>query len=132
MEAIRRPHRLDRDTARSLRNWGDMLCLWRLCGRAACRRAQRCRGEAPVCFPRNFPLLPEGVRAWFGGIAQAQEDGLTFEQAIEWLDSHWAGDAYHDWCEMALTPPSPPAPPGSRCATKAPCARETPGSWRAP
>jgi len=102
MEAIRRPHRLDRDTARSLRNWGDMLCLWRLCGRAACRRAQRCRGEAPVCFPRNFPLLPEGVRAWFGGIAQAQEDGLTFEQAIEWLDSNWAGDAYHDWCEMVM------------------------------
>ena len=82
---------------KSLRAWGDLMSLWRLCGNAACRRAHACRGNARVCFPRHFPLLPEGVRAWLAGLGEAQEDGLTFEEAMEWLDATPAGEALRAW-----------------------------------
>ena len=99
----------------SMRGWGDALSLWRLCANATCRRARCCRGNARVCFPRNFRLLPEGVRAWFGGIGEAQEEELTWEEAMAWLDTTPAGEAYHEWNESVRTSlgeaPADGAPP---------------------
>lgn len=77
-----------------------MLSLWRLCGRDPCHRARCCRGNGMTCFRENFPLLPEGVRAWFEGLAQAQEQGWPFDEATDWLDSTPAGDAFRDWCTV--------------------------------
>lgn len=89
----------DRSREESMRGWGEVLSLWRLCGNAACRRARICRGHARVCFPRNFVLLPEGVQAWFVGLGEAQENGLTFDEAMDWLDAVGAGEAFRDWNE---------------------------------
>jgi hypothetical protein len=62
----------DASLEKGMRVWGNALSLWRLCGNAACRRARACRGNVRLCFPRNFPLLPEGVRDWFEALAEAR------------------------------------------------------------
>lgn len=87
----------DTDLEKCLRGWSKVLSLWRLCGNAACRRARRCRGEAHVCLPKNFQLLPQGVRDWFVDLAAAQECDIPFDAAIESLDASPAGQAFHDW-----------------------------------
>ena len=91
------PERTQTSRIEELRDWGNLFALWRLCGRTACRRAGACRGDARACFPRNFALLPNGVRAWFAGLGQAQQAGHTFDEAVEWLDGTEAGDAFRDW-----------------------------------
>jgi hypothetical protein len=40
----------ERSSALPLRFGATRLCLWRLCGKAACRRARSCRGDARVCL----------------------------------------------------------------------------------
>ncbi len=70
-----------------LRCWSDLFCLWRLCGKPACRRARACHGDARSCFSREIHLLPEGVRAWFDGLAEMQTEGLPFDDAMEELDA---------------------------------------------
>ena len=39
-----------RSSALSLRFGTTRLCLWRLCGKAACLRARSCHGDARVCL----------------------------------------------------------------------------------
>ncbi|MBI4274118.1 MAG: hypothetical protein HY659_05415 [Rhizobiales bacterium] len=87
------------DTTRDrvMRGWSDVLNLWRLCNRTACRRTRACGGKPLQCFKLNFPLLPEGVRAWFEGVGQAQDQKLTFDEAMEWLDTTDAGEAFREW-----------------------------------
>jgi hypothetical protein len=41
-----------------LRRAADLLCLWRLCGKASCRRYRTCRGRAHVCAKSNSVLCP--------------------------------------------------------------------------
>jgi hypothetical protein len=55
-----------------MRRWGAVLKLWRLCGNASCRRARACRGDVDRCFAANFPLLPDGVRDFIDGLAEAR------------------------------------------------------------
>ena len=86
------------------RQWADVLCLWRLCGDAGCRRARCCRGGVHDCFARSFPLLPDGVRAWFVGLGAAQAEKLPFEAAMARLDATPAGEAFRAWREAAGAP----------------------------
>jgi hypothetical protein len=88
---------------RAVRGWGDVLCLWRLCVRNACRRARGCRGHVRTCFSRYFPLLPEGVRAWFAILAEAQTERLPFDEAMERLAGIPAGEAFRDRHESVKT-----------------------------
>lgn len=94
---------------RTIRGWNDVLLLWRLCRNGACMRAKACRGEAQSCLQSHFALLPEGVRAWFAGVGEAQEEGLDFDAAMDWLDTTPAGEAFAAWQEAvrgSLRPPS--------------------------
>jgi hypothetical protein len=59
-------------------------------------RARTYRGKVHLCARPNFLLLPEGVRDFFHGLAQAQEEGLNFEDAIERLDESGAVEAFED------------------------------------
>jgi hypothetical protein len=93
--------------AEAMRGWNDILCLWRLCDQKACRRARACRGNVHVCVPRNFPLLPEGVRAWFAILAQAQEEQMSFDDAMASLDGTPADDAFWEWHETVETSQRP-------------------------
>jgi hypothetical protein len=83
----------------STRGWADVLALWRLCRNAACVRASGCRGEANTCFRAHLPLLPESVQAWFEHIGAAQEDGLSYDEAIAELAGTVAERALERWHE---------------------------------
>jgi hypothetical protein len=99
--------------AATLRHWGDLMCLWRLCARPACMRAHACRGDAQRCFPRNYPLLPDGVQAWFAGVGELQREGVPFDEAMEELDTGEEGDAFRDWyaaVARSLGEPETPLP----------------------
>jgi hypothetical protein len=87
----------------SMRRWGNFLLIWRLCGKPACRRAHACHGNACACFANNFLLLPEGVRAWFDGVGEAQKAHEPFEEAMERLDGTDAGEALREWYEAVAT-----------------------------
>jgi hypothetical protein len=89
----------DQHLAKSLRAWSGLLSLWRLCGNTACRRARCCRGHAAACFPRNFPLLPPGVRDWFIGLLAAKQCDVPFDEAIARLDTMPYGQAFREWNE---------------------------------
>jgi hypothetical protein len=80
-----------------MRRWGTVLMLWRLCGNASCRRAHACRGRPRLCGPANYPLLPDGVRGWFEMLAEAKEEGLSFEEARAWLEGSEEEQAFRDW-----------------------------------
>ena len=68
-----------RNDLEALRRFADMLCLWRLCANASCRRARSCRGRAYLCAQRNFPAVPEGVRDFLAAFLAAKSAGLSFE-----------------------------------------------------
>ena len=90
-------HAADRSFEQTMRHWGTVLMLWRLCGNASCRRARACRGRPRLCGPANYPLLPDGVRGWFEMLAEAKEEGLSFEEARAWLDGTEEEQAFRDW-----------------------------------
>ena len=54
-----------RHVVEELRRANNLLCLWRVCGSAACRRARCCRGRAHLCAKRNDGLLPKPVHDFF-------------------------------------------------------------------
>jgi len=96
--ARKSPQTAAQDRDDRLRGWGNVLSLWRLCGSAACRRAHCCRGNGTARFKQNYPLLPEGVRAWFEGLGEAQKENYSFDQAIVWLDGLGLMDEFRNWC----------------------------------
>jgi hypothetical protein len=66
-----------------LRWAADLIALWGLCGRAACRRAGRCRGEPRDCLPRCAPLVPEDVREGAKLLAEARANGMSFDEVLQ-------------------------------------------------
>lgn len=98
-----------------MRGWAGVLSLWRLCGQDKCRRARACRGDVQACFPRNYPLLPDGVRDWFESLLAARENDIPFEAAIaelEWQPGAAALRAWNAAVARSLAPPTPPIPAG--------------------
>ena len=81
------------------RGWGDILRLWRLCSKAACARVRACKGNVRDCFPRHFELLPHGVQEWWLGLGEAQKDGLSWDEAMEWLEAEGCCEALRNWYE---------------------------------
>jgi hypothetical protein len=83
---------------RTIRGWNDVLALWRLCRNGACIRACACRGrDAQRCFHGHFALLPDSMIAWFEALADAQKQGLSYDQAIETMRDTLAEDALEEW-----------------------------------
>jgi hypothetical protein len=81
----------------SIRGWADVLGLWRLCRKKACMRVRACRGEPRRCFRAHVPLLPESVQIWLEMIDAAQQEGLSFDEAIEETVGTIAEDALQRW-----------------------------------
>ena len=93
----RRPKSEEQNFIEATRGWGDFLLLWRLCPRAACGRARACKGNVRDCFPRHFRLLPQGVQDWWVGLGEAQKEGLSWDEAQEWLEAEGCGEALRNW-----------------------------------
>ena len=83
------------EIAATARDYGNLLCIWRLCGSTACLRAKRCRGDGMDCLGRCMPLLPEKVSGFFLGLGECQQAGLSWEDALEELWEEW--DAVGEW-----------------------------------
>jgi hypothetical protein len=81
----------------SIRGWADVLALWRLCREAKCMRAHACCGEPRRCFRAHVPLLPESLQVWFDTISAAQQDGASFDEAIDDTLGTIAEDALQRW-----------------------------------
>ena len=67
------------------RHASDLLCLWGLCERPACRRARQCRRDPQSCLARYAPLAPEAAR--FGALAllQGALDGVGIEEVRQYV-----------------------------------------------
>ncbi len=83
--------------AEGLRVLADLLCIWRLCGGGACRRARACRGRVHLCAKRNFPALPEGVRDFFLSFLAAKYAGVSFEAFREEMEGREETDDFFAW-----------------------------------
>jgi len=57
----------------------NLLGLWRLCDKPACRRAQRCKCAPHLCLARHAPLLPEDVRAGASRLLAGKARGLSYD-----------------------------------------------------
>jgi hypothetical protein len=68
---------------RVLRAMSNMLCIYGLCGRRACRRARACRGEPRDCLRRYAPLVPEDAREGAKAMAWAGRRGLSFDDLLD-------------------------------------------------
>ncbi len=67
--------------AKDWRALSNLLCIWALCGRSACRKTRACRGDSRDCIPRCAPLVPEDVRVWVAALMECKRDGLCFDDA---------------------------------------------------
>jgi hypothetical protein len=88
-----------------LRGAANMLCLWRICANAACRRAGACRGRAHLCGTRNYGALPEGVREFFVGSLAAKSAGLGFEEFKREMKGREETKAFFAWRRAAKASP---------------------------
>jgi hypothetical protein len=85
---------------RTIRGWNDVLALWRLCRNGKCARSCACRGaDARRCFHAHFALAPDSLIAWFQALAVAQQEGLSYDEAIERMRDTPAENALEDWLE---------------------------------
>jgi hypothetical protein len=83
------------------RRFADLLCLWRVCGNAACRRARACRGRPHRCAERNFAALPPGVQDFFGALVAAKSCRMSFEAFQEEMAGSPEAEAYFAWVDAA-------------------------------
>jgi hypothetical protein len=96
--------RRSRGETEALRRAADLLCLWRLCGNAACRRAHRCRGRAQVCAKHNATLLSRPVREFFAAFLAAKRAGLSFDQFKAAMEQREETHAFFAWRRAAAAP----------------------------
>ena len=62
------------------RTASNLLCLWALCGKPACRRAQQCKRDPRSCARRYGPLVPEEARLGMLAVLQGAQDGAGIEE----------------------------------------------------
>ena len=87
-------HRLERRGLREACNW---LELPRICRKARCRKAGRCRGEPLACLRAGLARAPEPAREFVRSMMQARDLGLSFEEAFE--DAADCHDGYFAWLD---------------------------------
>jgi hypothetical protein len=105
----------------NLRLAADMLCLWALCAKPACRRAQGCKGNPRACARRFGRLVPEQARYGLLLLFEAARCGISDAQMrhdvpneIAALDAWLAQvEAAQDGCKARETVDHGGEPPGS-------------------
>ncbi len=95
------PSRLSmRESARDI---ADLFCLWRVCGKPACRRAHACRAASwnnvRKCL-RGLPLVPPDALLFL----KAMDEGrgwLSFDELLQRHEEEW--QAVEDWREIVMS-----------------------------
>ncbi len=101
----------DRNTLRWVAN---MLNLWALCGKPACRRARACRRDPDVCLARYAALVPQAAGNAVIIMAEGRRQGLSYDALRAQAPDEIA--AFDDWCARIARAIRRPAAP----ATKSP------------
>ena len=57
----------------------NMICLWGLCAKPACRRARACRRDPQDCLARYAPLVPEEAREGVKVLLEGRQYGLSYD-----------------------------------------------------
>jgi hypothetical protein len=71
------------DGSHATPSWlAELYCLWRLCPRTACRRAQACRGGGCAC-QTGLALVPSDALDFVATFEQARDDGLSYDEMID-------------------------------------------------
>ena len=89
------------DDTEALRRAANLLCLWRVCGNAACRRARSCRGRAQLCARRNFDAVPQGVRDFFMDFLAAKYVGVDYETFEAKMEGREQTKIFFAWRQAA-------------------------------
>jgi hypothetical protein len=72
-----------RDGTHATPQWiAELYCLWRLCPRTACRRAQRCRGDGYAC-QTGLALVPPDALDFIVAFEDARDEQLTYDEMID-------------------------------------------------
>ena len=87
--------RLTIDTA--ARRLADLYCLWRFCGKQACRRGHACKGDVRACYAA-LPLVPPEARDFLIGFDEGQNEVLSFDEMMERNEEAWG--ALEEWQEL--------------------------------
>ncbi|HZT24325.1 MAG TPA: hypothetical protein VFA57_01365 [Pseudolabrys sp.] len=69
----------------SLRLASNLLHLWALCGKPACRRARQCRRKPQSCARRYGPLVPEEALLGMLALLQGAHDGVDVETVRQYV-----------------------------------------------
>lgn len=73
----------------------NMICLWGLCAKPACRRARACRRDPRDCLARYAPLVPEDAREGVKVMLEGRSLGLSYDEMREGAPDEVA--AVEDW-----------------------------------
>jgi hypothetical protein len=87
-------HLVQRQGFREACKWFE---LWRICRKARCRKAGRCRGEAAACLRAGLALAPDSAREFVRRMMQARDLGLSFDEAFE--GAAHCHDGYFAWLD---------------------------------
>ena len=102
----------------ALRWTANALCLWGLCGKAACRRARQCRHHPEQCLARYAPLVPEEARIGVMALAQGRHDGVGDEVVRMHAPVEIA--AIEDWTARVHAAARAQTPGGEKSISSAP------------
>ena len=107
-EAKLTPEDLER-IRKALQLWrAQMLCLWKICPKAACRRAHDCSVDPDFCVERFAALVSEDVHVALDVLHDAKLFGYSYDDACA-LAPPGSIEAYDVWLaklflqESALT-----------------------------
>lgn len=87
LEAARLPPEAREQIHKAMQRWrAQLLCLWRLCPKAACRRAHACSADPDFCVERFALLISEDVRDAVDTLHEAKLLGRSYDEACAMAD----------------------------------------------
>lgn len=110
------PRRTDTDDdTQDLRALCRALQFWRVCGKAPCRRALDCAGDAETCFHQFWWELPEEARVWVRAAIRESAAGRREKAANRAADAEVVR-----WRELQMryAPKAPAAPADQQLASE--------------
>ena len=81
----------------------QLLCLWKLCPKAACRKAQACSADPDFCIERFALLISEEVRDAVDTLHEGKLLGRSYDEARAMGDAV-SMEAYDLWLENLHNP----------------------------
>jgi len=99
---------------KAVQRWrAELLCLWKLCPRAACRRAHACSADPDFCVERFTLLVNEDVRDAVDTLHEAKLLGRSYDEARA-MARPGSMEAYDRWLAN-LHQPSSEQPRSQAC-----------------